>query len=642
MTGPYIHQLQYKAIPYDDEQVLALKNGEIDAISYPIDPSFIQDLEEHPDVEIEQVIRNGYGYLTINCAKYPLNITAFRRAFAFAFNKTEVVEEIWEGLAVAQDSLVPQANPYSIEGDLPYNYYDANIALANELLDEAGFDDIDSDGFREAPDGSDFDILVECAQSSNIAIEVGAIAADALTSIGIDAVSEPTDFYEYLNRLYFHGDYDVVFLGSSYSDFSLEWLAYEFWSHYADEPYWNFPNFRNESYDFWRDQLLTSPYLEGEGGVLKAAEEMQKIWIYESPMIIAYDNILAYVHRTDRFTEWVVDVSNGFDSSWTNMQVKLKDAEGGPLGGLLRVGVASTGLSTSIQNNLYDTLFMDQPDGSLKPWVAESYIVETNDNDSSIPVGHTRYTFNIVDNHTWSDGEPLTSADVVFSLNYYHNNLGNSEGVNIEGLETCYAPTSTQVVVVLSSSPFWHLHEIANAYILPQHEDVDDRGYVTSGPFFINGSSIYNLTTYPNHFKYNSMNVPRIEDDGLIPDIVAPETLIYTVGETGNQLVWSISDSTPANYTILQDSVIIVEENWNSNEAVVTVNVDDLDVGSYNFTLIATDYFGNTNSSSVLVEVQMVFDIILVVGGIGGVSLVVIIVVVILRSRPSVEYYEYG
>ncbi|NWF95479.1 MAG: hypothetical protein HXY34_05015, partial [Candidatus Thorarchaeota archaeon] len=256
--GPFIEKLRYNVITGDDQQVLALINDEIDLIGDMVDPTHLPSLEAAANVEVANVQRNGYGYVVINNQKYPQNITAFRRAVAFALDKEKISDDVWDGLSQPQDSCVPAVNPFSVEGKLGYTYYEANVPLGNQLLDAAGFLDVDSDGIREAPDGSKFDVLVECASSSNIAIEVGAILAQALQALHIDATSQPTDFYEYLNRLYFHGDFDMVFLGSSFNNFDVDWLAYEYWSEYADEPYYNFPMFKNASYDSWRDQLLHS------------------------------------------------------------------------------------------------------------------------------------------------------------------------------------------------------------------------------------------------------------------------------------------------------------------------------------------------------------------------------------------------
>ncbi|MGM0687887.1 MAG: ABC transporter substrate-binding protein, partial [Promethearchaeati archaeon] len=280
-TGPFVEKIVYDVISQEDQAVLALQDGSIDLIGDMVDPSFLQELDEAEDIQTESVLRNGYGYITINCAKYPFNITAFRRALNFAVDKQAISADVWDGLSEPQDSCVPKVNPFSVEEDLTYHYYEANVELGQQLLEDAGFVDDNDDNWLEAPNGEEFDVLIECAQSSPIAIEVGQYVADALVELGVEATSEPTDFYEYLNRLYFHGDYDMVFLGSSFSSFDVDWLAYEYWSEYVDEPYWNFPNFANDSYDAWREQLLYSTELED---VMEAAKEMQKIWVYQSQM----------------------------------------------------------------------------------------------------------------------------------------------------------------------------------------------------------------------------------------------------------------------------------------------------------------------------------------------------------------------
>ncbi|TFG11122.1 hypothetical protein EU537_13270, partial [Candidatus Thorarchaeota archaeon] len=295
-SGPYVNKIVYNVIEGDDQQVLALQNDEIDLIGDMVDPQFLGALTEAEDIDVANVLRNGYGYIVINNRDYPFNITAFRRALAFAVDKEAISDNVWDGLSVPQDSPVPQVNPFSIEGQLPYTYYEANVELGNQMLDDAGFEIDEDTGFRTAPNGEAFDVLVECAQSSSIAIEVGQIFAEALQALHIDARSIPTDFYEYLQRLYFHGDFDMVFLGSSFTTFDVDWLAYEYWSEYADEPYWNFPMFQNATYDSWREQLLTATEYED---VYEAAIEMQRIWVHACPNIIAYENTLLSAYRND-------------------------------------------------------------------------------------------------------------------------------------------------------------------------------------------------------------------------------------------------------------------------------------------------------------------------------------------------------
>jgi ABC-type transport system substrate-binding protein len=506
IDGPYVSNIVYKVITQDDQQMLALQNNEIDLIGDTIDPAFIPSIGEN-DFQIANKRRNGYGYLTINCAKYPLNITAFRRAFAFALDKEGICDDVWDGLAYPLDSCVPECNLFSIEGQLPYSYASAQLGLANDLLDNAGFLDVDSDGYREAPDGSDFDVLIESAASSNIAIETCAFALDALLKLGVDARFDPPCFCCGLSRLYYHGYYDIFFLGSTFQDFDVDWLAYEFWSEYADEPFWNFPNFRNDSYDSWREQLLHSISLEE---VYEAAAEMQKIWVYECPLVICYQNLLLSAYRHDVFEGHVNDVHQGIPGWWTNFRVHRKLTEGGPYGGAFRWSnpldvdtfnfmISSSKYTMNVLCELYDSLLVRGPEGENILWLAEAYRAETHEDNPRVPEGHTRFTFNLHQNVSWSDGEPLTAHDVAFSLNYYRDAPRNPYGVDLSEMTGAYAPTQHTVIVEFYTESYWHLHNIAFKPVIPKHVFVEvgldgwntwnpqphEEPMVTSGPFFV-------------------------------------------------------------------------------------------------------------------------------------------------------------
>ena len=77
-VGPWIGSLEFKIITQDDQLVNALQACEIDLIGDTIDPSFLEMLEREESVQLTHSMYNGYGYLTINTNKYPLNITALR------------------------------------------------------------------------------------------------------------------------------------------------------------------------------------------------------------------------------------------------------------------------------------------------------------------------------------------------------------------------------------------------------------------------------------------------------------------------------------------------------------------------------------------------------------------------------------
>jgi ABC-type transport system substrate-binding protein len=501
--------------------MLAILNDDIDLVHEKLDPADVQQLDQAENIEVRTGPRNGYGVLYINSAKYPLNITAFRRAFAFALDKHKICENVWEGMANPQDSVVPSGNPWTIEGLLPYSYYEGNVELGRQLLDSAGFSDFDGDGWLDAPNGDPFNVVIEVAAASEIAIECGDISAEALNDLGVNAVSRWTDFYSYISRLDYHGDYDMAFSGYNLRGFDVDWLAYQFSSENADEPMMNPANFENESFDSWVDQLL---YSTDSNDIYEAAIEMQRILVYESPWVIVYENLQISAFRTDRFEGHVIQPHGMVTGWWTNFKVRLKPELGGPFGGTFRTSndklntlnhmVTTASYDWYVLGMLYDNLMSTDPEGNEIFWLAKDYTIEFNEDNPNVPKGHTRITFNMIDNATWTDGVPLTAEDVAFTLNYLQD---AHAPVDVYEMTAAFARTPKTVVVEYQTVSLWHFRDVAYQTILPKHvfEEIGPGGLntwnpqppmekmVTSGPFniseFIEGEFI-ELTYNPNYF----------------------------------------------------------------------------------------------------------------------------------------------
>ncbi len=564
-SGPYVDKVMFKVITQDDQQVLALYDDEIDLIGDPIAPSFLDTLCESVDVDVANSLRNGYGYLTINCAKYPFNITAFRRALAFALDKEAISDDIWDGLSQPQDSVVPAINPFTIEGQLSYDYYSADIEMGNYLLDKAGFDINETSGYRMAPDGSVLDVMIESGQSSNIALEVCQEVVEALDELHIEASSSQPCYCCNGYRLYFHGNYDIYFLGSTFNSFDVDWLAYDYWSEYADEPFWNFPNFRNVEYDSWRDQLLHSTSYDE---VYEAAIEMQKVLVYECPEIVCYENIILSAYRTDKFEGWVTESIGGTNGWWTRYKVHLQNQQGNPVGGTLRISnsldvdtfnflVSSSRYAMNVLSMLYDSLLKLGPEGNDVSWLAENYVIETNSDNPKVPEGHTRFTFDILQNATWSDGVPLDAEDIAFSLNYYRNIENSTYSRGLEDMVAVYAMTPQSVVVEFDTESYWHLHTVGYLPIIPKHvfEEIGIEGWnlwnpdplneaiVTSGPFNVSdyvAGEYTELTRNPEYFFAVNTSGFETTEEITNPSLSPFENIMGSIGRV-SIISWGIT-----------------------------------------------------------------------------------------------------
>ena len=561
-NGPYVDKLVFRVIEEEAAAVLALQNNLIDMLGDMVDPAYLEVLEEAANIKTEMIQRNGYGYMTINTAKYPFNYTSLRRAIAFAVDKQRISDDVWAGLADPQDGPLSAVNPWTIEGTLGYTYYEENIDIGNQLLEDAGFFIDPVTGFRTAPDGSAFDVNVECAISSDIATQVGTVFADALVDLHINGRSEPTAFDEYVARLNTHGDYDMCFLGVSFGGFGADYLADEFWGENADVPFLNVASWANDSYDAWVDQLMHSVDYDL---VKEASDEMQKIWIYECPWIIAYNNLEIGAFRTDRFEGHVNDISGGVVGYWTNNKVHLKDSEGGPFGGTFRwnnpkdiatfnVLAASSGYSWNVLEEMYDSLLTLDPFGEDMLWLAESYIKESHADNELVPEGHTRYTFDLIQNATWSDGTPLTAEDVAFSMNYIRDAPGCRPGPELAEVSAAYAPTTYTVIIEFDTESYWHLGRIAGKPILPKHifEAIGAENWATwqptpptdemvlSGPFNVSmyvAGEFVEMTRNPNFFFGIERPTTTTTTTDTTTEVLPDYTMAIVAGAVGAAVV---------------------------------------------------------------------------------------------------------
>jgi ABC-type transport system substrate-binding protein len=526
-TGPFIDRLVFKTDAANmNDRILKLLNNEVDVIGTAVPPSYMTMLQEAIGLETVLTTNNRFGYIAFNTRLYPLNLSVFRRALAIAIDKEFICDEIWNGFAVPQDTPLPTSSIWSAEDYLDEHYYQGDIERANLMLDEAGFHDIDADGWREAPDGSDFHLDIETAYT-DLQWQVVEVIEAALHFMGISARGLHAEWNEYLARLNFHGHYHIAFLEEVPDTYDISWLATNFHSGSAEIPYYNIPNFQNETYDSYFNQMIYSTEYDE---VREAAIEMQKILTYECPIVACYVSSQISAYRTDLFTDFCNDFEDGIGSWWSYYKARLKNPIDEIQGGTLRVAgfgdpptfnfmVNPKPLGWDILGEVYDSLTRLTPNGDDLAWLAESYTIDTHETNSDVIEGYTRLTFDVVQNATWSDGVPLTAADVAFSLNYYRDCIDdNPFAVGLRDLMAAYAAGAYRVIVEFNTESYWHLHTVGFKPIIPYHifKDIGLEGWnewnpippnetlVTSGPFVLESyvaNSTIELVRHPAYFR---------------------------------------------------------------------------------------------------------------------------------------------
>ncbi|MHA1950277.1 MAG: hypothetical protein ACW987_10415 [Candidatus Thorarchaeota archaeon] len=91
--------------------------------------------------------------------------------------------------------------------------------------------------------------------------------------------------------------------------------------------------------------------------------------------------------------------------------------------------------------------------------------------------------------------------------------------------------------------------------------------------------------------------------DGTAPVVDHPADIDYPDGDSGYSITWSPSDLHPVSYQIWIEEVLVKSGAWNSSGETMTISVDGLAIGSYNYTIALLDIGGNPTTDEVIVTV---------------------------------------
>ena len=169
--------------------MMALNAGEIDcyyAYSSPIDATLI-DLIADDAVDSGESIYAGEDQITFGMTRPAGSDYQFRLAVTKAMDWNLLTDVIGGGYGeVPRAGIIPPTCNGYLDG-LPQ--FQQDTAEAEKILDEAGYKDVNGDGFREFPDGSEMKILIvpQYSKKMDLRNRIAEVLIDNLKAVGVNA-----------------------------------------------------------------------------------------------------------------------------------------------------------------------------------------------------------------------------------------------------------------------------------------------------------------------------------------------------------------------------------------------------------------------------------------------------------------------
>ncbi len=186
-----------------------LQNNTLDMTAFH--PSIKADIEALDNVKIEQYPGLSYYYIgfrlgTWDGSKNVMNDPKYqdlklRQAMYYAMNRDEWNEAFFYGVGKTVNTPVP-SNHWISADNSELEQYKYDPEKAKSLLDEAGYKDVDGDGFREDPNGDPFTVKFSHYATNNPTFETRAQAiVQYWEEVGLKTELSMTDVNLYYDQI---------------------------------------------------------------------------------------------------------------------------------------------------------------------------------------------------------------------------------------------------------------------------------------------------------------------------------------------------------------------------------------------------------------------------------------------------------
>ena len=192
---PKIKRLEMEILP-PSQQVAAIKSGKYDIV-LKVSPEIFPELEKLDNINILTKKAGSMNYIAFKLGKwddeknevvtdpnskmYDLNL---RKAIAYAIDMDAVSKQFYHGLSTPAKSQLSPLFPSLHNPEI--NGFKQDVENAKQLLDEAGFKDVDGDGIREGKDGKPVKYTLAMMSGGEIAEPLAQYYIQQWKAIGLD------------------------------------------------------------------------------------------------------------------------------------------------------------------------------------------------------------------------------------------------------------------------------------------------------------------------------------------------------------------------------------------------------------------------------------------------------------------------
>lgn len=189
--GALLDQVVFRVYTDENALILALKNGEIDAISNFVSPASQTQLDDNPDLVKMTVPSLGYSLLTFSQTNELLTDVNVRQAIARCVDRDALVAVAWSGQATPMKTPISPVYTEFTKENIEQPAFD--VEEAKKILEDAGYQDTDGDGIRESKDGKKLSFVVSYKSTLPNVEEIMTIIKSSAEEAGIELVQQPLD-----------------------------------------------------------------------------------------------------------------------------------------------------------------------------------------------------------------------------------------------------------------------------------------------------------------------------------------------------------------------------------------------------------------------------------------------------------------